>query len=138
MQILTFDECALFIILLFWVSALLRKEYRTRSGKLLMLLLTLILFTVLADLGGGTICNYCTGGRAFVIQAYIYNYLYFFCHNLLLPVYMLYVYSSLDLWHILKQYRFRHFLWWALVITDIIKLIKDMEQKQNLNINIWE
>ena len=122
MQILTFDECALFIILLFWVFALIRKEYKNRSGKILMFLLTLVLLTVIADLGGGTICNYCSGGRANLILAYVYNYLYFFCHNLLLPVYMLYIYSSLDLWHIFREYRFRHALWWGLIIVDNVVL----------------
>ncbi|MBO4899834.1 MAG: EAL domain-containing protein [Lachnospiraceae bacterium] len=122
MQILTFDECALFIILLFWISAIGRKEYRNRSGKLLVALLTLILITVIADLGGGTICDFCDGGRPFVIQAYIYNYLYFFCHNLLLPIYMLYIYSSLDLWHIYRKEKIRHIGWWILVLTDIVVL----------------
>ena len=49
MQILTFDECALFIILLFWVFALIRKEYKNRSGKILMFLITLVLLTVIVS-----------------------------------------------------------------------------------------
>ena len=121
-QILTFDECALLIVILFWMSALGRKEYRTRSGRLLVIELTLIVFTVTADLGGAMICDYFDSGRSYQIQAIFYNYVYFFCHNMLLPIYMLYVYSSLDLWHIYQKARIRHVIWWMLVLTDVVVL----------------
>lgn len=122
MQILEFDECALAIIILFWVSVLLRREYVTRSHRIMITLLTVALVTVMSDLGSAGVCNYTNGGNVALKLAYAYNYTYFLGHNLLLPIYLLYIYSSIDIWHLYRENRILHTLWFVLVFTDIIVL----------------
>ena len=121
-QVLIFDECAVAIIFIFWVAALIKKEYQTRSHKLMIVLLSLALISSLADLGAGFVCNYATGGELAISQAYSYNYIYFISHNLLLPIYLLYVYSSIDIWHIYRERSLQHSLWASLVIFEILVL----------------
>ena len=121
-QVLIFDECAVAIIFIFWVAALIKKEYQTRSHKLMIVLLSLALISSMADLGAGFVCNYATGGELAISQAYSYNYIYFISHNLLLPIYLLYVYSSIDIWHIYRERSLQHSLWASLVIFDLLVL----------------
>lgn len=122
-QILTFDECALAIILLFWISVIGRREHTTRTNRIMFVMLTLILVTVTMDLGAATMNNFAPGGQTNIILSYLFNYIYFAAHNLLLPFYLLYVYSSIDIWHLYKDSKFQHILWWGLVLTDAIVLI---------------
>jgi len=89
----------------------------------MMILLTLILLTVMADLGAGSMINYAPTGKGNLILAYVYNYMYFFVHNLLLPFYLLYIYSSIDIWHLFKSKKIQHIIWAILVIVDIVVLV---------------
>ena len=123
MRILVFDECAFGIVLLFWIGSILRKEYYTRSHRLMLLLQSLILVTVIADIGSGLAENYLNEGRISVILAYLFSYMYFFAHNLLLPVYLLYIYSSIDIWHHFQQKIILPFIWGFLVCTDCVVLV---------------
>ncbi len=122
-QILTFDECALAIVLLFFISVVARREYTTRTNRILIWMLSLVLVTVTADLGAATMNNFVTGGENNIVLAYLFNYVYFAAHNMLLPVYLRYVYSSIDIWHLYRNNRFQHVLWWALVMIDVIVLV---------------
>ena len=122
-QILTFDECAFVIVLLFWISAIARKEHTTRSNRIMFRMLTLVLVAVTADLGAASMNNYVSGGENNIILAYLFNYVYFATHNLLLPFYVLYVYSSIDIWHLFMNSRYQRLLWWTLVIVDVIVLL---------------
>ncbi len=122
-QILTFDECALVIVLLFWISAIARKEHATRSNRIMIRMITLILVAVTADLGAASMNNFVSSGENNIILAYLFNYVYFATHNLLLPFYVLYVYSSIDIWHLFMNSRYQRILWWTLVIVDVIVLL---------------
>lgn len=122
-QILTFDECALAIVLLFFISVIARREYTTRTNRILIWMLSLVLVTVVADLGAATMNNFVTGGETNIVLAYLFNYLYFAAHNMLFPVYLRYVYSSIDIWHLYRNSRFQHVLWWILVMIDVLVLI---------------
>ncbi len=123
MRILVFDECAFAIVLLFWVAAIARKEYVTRSHRLMFMLLSLMLITVITDIGAGLACDYMPAGRLGMIVAYSFCYAYFCAHNLLLPVYLLYIYSSIDIWHRYRQKVILPFTWGALVCLDMVALV---------------
>lgn len=103
MQILNFDECALVIVLIFLISILLRKEYKGRTNFILLIMILAIFFSVLTDLVGGSITNHATPSPAMRIALYAMNYVYFFAHNLVLTIFIMYMYSSVDIWHVFRS-----------------------------------
>lgn len=121
-QIVIFDECAIAIILIFWIAAIVKREYVTRSHKIMLVLLSLALIAAFADFGAALMCNVSTGGEYAVKMAYSYNFIYFLTHNMLLPVYLLYIYSSIDIWHIYQNNSLQHTLWVVLVALDTLVL----------------
>lgn len=128
MSILIFDECALVILTLFIITILVRKELTERSNKILFLLLIAALLSVLGDFLGAHIGNVYAGStRWSIIMVYLCNYLYFISHNLILPLYLLYVFSSTEMWHVYtKPGKYRCLLVIPYVV-DIIVLI----------LNVW-
>ena len=62
-QIVIFDECAIAIILIFWIAAIVKREYVTRSHKIMLVLLSLALIAAFADFGAALMCNVSTGGE---------------------------------------------------------------------------
>jgi len=122
-QILTFDECAFVIVLLFFILAVAKTDRSSRSNRILIKMFTLILITVSADLGAASMNNFVTGGEKNIVLSYLFNYTYFAAHNLLLPYYLLYVFSSIDIWHLYKDNKPQHILWWTLVMIDVVVLL---------------
>lgn len=118
MSILHFDECALAIIMLFLCAMIVRKEYKSRTNLIMFILIWLIFACTNADLIAGSVSNRQTS----VLACYIANYIYFFTHNLILPTYILYIYSSVDVWHIFSKQRKYHYIMFALIMVDTVVL----------------
>ena len=100
MSILFFDECAFVIVLIFVVSSIVRKQYKTRTNKIMFWLMVMILISTFADLTAGVMNNYGYDAKWVEIFSLVTNYVYFLAHSMILPLYVLYVYSSIDVWHV--------------------------------------
>ena len=100
MSILNFDECAFVIVLIFVVSSIVRKQYKTRTNKIMFWLMVMILISAFTDLTAGVMNNYGYDAKWVEIFGLVTNYIYFLAHSMILPLYVLYVYSSIDVWHV--------------------------------------
>lgn len=122
-SILTFDICALIIILFFIVSAIIRKQISGRTNFILFAIMVLIGAATLFDLLNGVIADYGAKTETMRVLLYGVNLLYFFTHNLILPLFVLYIYSSNDLWHVFMKKRFLQIMLAILTLIPIIILV---------------
>ncbi len=126
-KILYFDVCALIVITVFLISMLMREQLVNRTNKLMFSLVVLMLFATLGDLGAAVIEDYAQPSNNMVICSYFCNYVYFFAHNLLLPVYVHYIYSSMEIWHKYKtSMKFTRYMWYSLVLIDLLVLVSNI------------
>lgn len=122
-DILYFDYCAIFISLVFIISMILRKNYQGRSNHLVMTMLILTLAASVGDLGSAVTQLYAPMNTALKILFYISNDLYFICHNLLLPIYVIYIYTSCGVLHLYRRKKYLSILWLAVCGLNILVLI---------------
>jgi len=123
MFILSFDECALSVLLIFIVLSIIRREYNTRTNILLNLIMWAIFISTLCDLISAHISNTATAGTdAFTLIVYAVNYLYFMAHNSILPIYVLYLYSSVDIWDYFVRNKVLKFTWLAITAINYVAL----------------
>ena len=123
MIILGFNQCALVILLIFLISTIVRNEYGNRKNLLMQLLLWAMFISIAADNFGSRMTNYSTHTEANRVIVYIFNYIYFFTHNIILQIFMLYIYSSMDIWHIFKANKSLQIKMCLAALINVIVLI---------------
>lgn len=122
MSYLSFDECAIAISLIFLVSYIVRKQYRGgRSNFIMFLIIIMILVSTVMDLGSESVEYYgVNGGQAMRTMTYVYNLVYFITRNLIAPLFVLYLYSSIDIWHVFTSTKLRNYLWFVPLAIEMI------------------
>lgn len=119
-NIVYFDVCAIIITLVFYLSAICNKHLRGRTNKIFFLMLSAMLFSAIADFATGVLENYAPHTQKYLVMTYVANYVYFVCHNFIMPIYVLYIYSSVDIWHIYRKKKTLNICWQALVSITVI------------------
>ena len=121
MSFLSFDECAIAISLLFLISYIVRKQYRNgRSNFIMFLLIIMILVSTMMDLGSASVDYYGYNGGSFMrALSYGFNFVYFITRNLIAPLFVLYLYSSIDIWHVFNATKVRNILWFVPVVLEM-------------------
>ncbi len=112
MSYLSFDECAIAIVLIFLFSYIIRKQYKDgRTNLILFLIMLMILVSTVFDLGSGSVDVYGYASQTLRVCSFAFNTIYFISRNLIAPLFVLYLYSSLDVWHIFRTARWRKLSW---------------------------
>lgn len=122
MAIVNFDECALVIMLVFNITSMIRREYRTRTNKIMLAMQWTIFISIFADFLSAHLINTGHTESWIRITVWIANYVYFFFHNLILALYMLYVFSSVDIWHLYHEQKKNRIFMVTLVAVNTIVL----------------
>ncbi len=122
-NIIYFDACAFVILAIFVVALLVRRQMRDRANSLLLILIEMAALATLADFIAGYIENNPGISASSRLIAYAFNYLYFGSQNMIFSVYTLYIYSTIDIWHVYKQNIKARIIWWTLLIVNIAVLI---------------
>lgn len=122
-NIIYFDICAFIILAIFISSMLFKKQMRDRANTMLLILMELAAIATIGDFMAAYIENYYEASDVGMLLAYAATYLFFLAHNLMFPIYTLYIYATADIWHIYKQNKATVCLWWGLVSLDIVLLI---------------
>ncbi len=122
---LYYDLCAFIVIILCYMSCVLKRMFRGRTNALFYLMLTVMLVSTLGDFWGAYIQNYSAHSEANRIAEYIWEYVYFFSHNLLLATYFPFIYSSIGMWHEFKRNKKVRAIWAAYVLINIVVLISN-------------
>ncbi|MCR4740123.1 MAG: EAL domain-containing protein [Lachnospiraceae bacterium] len=114
MSVLSFDECAVILTLVFLIAYIMRRQYLNgRTNRIMVTIVFLIFLSSLADLGFGAIDVYGYPAPWLRVVYYAVNYLYFVSRNIIPPLFVLYLYSSIDIWHVFVSTKVRNALWFA-------------------------
>lgn len=98
-MILYYDVCAFIILILVMGSCVLKRMFHGRTNGLFYLVVLTMMIATLGDFWGAYIQNYSEPNLLNQSVSYIWQYIYFLAHNMLLPVYLPYIYSNIGLWH---------------------------------------
>ena len=104
-------------------SCVLKKMFRGRTNGLFYLVVLTMMFSTLGDFWGAYIQNYSEHTILNRNINYIWQYLYFFSHNMLLPVYLPYIYSNIGMWHEFTGSRKVRIIWYAAMIINNVALL---------------
>lgn len=122
-KILYFDICAILISIIFIVAALIRKNIRGRNNYLMFWIILLVFFSSVGDLGAAIMEDCFVASKWSITLSYLFSYLYFLAHNLIMPLYLFFIYSSIGIWHQFDEKRYLIVIWTALTGLDIAMLL---------------
>ncbi len=125
-MILYYDVCAFIILLLVMGSCVLKKMFHGRTNGLFYLVVITMMLATLGDFWGAYIQNY---SEHIVLNrniGYIWQYMYFFAHNMLLPVYLPYIYSNIGLWHEFMENKRVRVIWIAGMVINNLALFANL------------
>ncbi len=122
-NIIHYDVAASIIFLVLIINVHKERHVETRSNLLLLCVLYVGLLSALSDMLAAIFSN--TGRVSFgiLIGAYASNYVYFAMHNILLPIYVLFIMASLDIWHIFMKKLLNLVLWAFFILLDFFLLM---------------
>ena len=99
-KLLYFDLCAFFILIILIVSILFRNMYDGRVNRLFFALLILSLITTGADIFSIVLDNLGAGN---IVLKYIIHSTYLLTHSFATPLYIIYIITLSDTWHIVRK-----------------------------------
>ena len=103
MDIIVFDLCAILVSAILLISSVSRKEYASRTNRIILGFLVTTIIAAAMDCLNGVVASYFPVSDANIKLLYWLNFLYFAAHNLVLFFYVLYIYSSVEIWHRFKD-----------------------------------
>ncbi|MCR4807266.1 MAG: EAL domain-containing protein [Lachnospiraceae bacterium] len=125
-MILYYDVCAFIILLLVMGSCMLKRMFHGRTNGLFYLVVLTMMLATLGDFWGAYIQNFSEHTEINRNVSRIWQYLYFFSHNMLLPVYLPYIYSNIGMWHEFLRNKLLRGLWLSGIIINNLALVIDM------------
>lgn len=100
MGALTFDICALIVLIILAISIITRKLYIGRSNRLFCAMMAFIFITTVTDILAGLYGSVIPVSSNNVSMRSFLNYVYFIARNLTPVAYIFYVISYIGVWHI--------------------------------------
>lgn len=95
-----FDYCACALLLLLLFTLTIRKMNRGHLGRRFLMLVLVTTAACFADIWANALD---AADGVHTVQGYIANTLYFFFHNLTMPLYIAYIVEASDTWHIVRR-----------------------------------
>ncbi len=125
MNILTYDICATVIGLVFLITMAIRRQFNDRSNKIMFFMLVGMVLSAVGDLFSSYYSNIAVGTASARAICYVANVVYFIAHGTILPLYIIYIYSSNDIWHILKAKKWLLNAWGALFAFSVVLILQN-------------
>ncbi len=125
-MILYYDVCAIIIFLLVIISCMLKRMFHGRTNVLFYVLISAMMIATVADFGGAYIENYAAHNETNRVLESLCQYFYFGTHNLLLPIYLPFVYSNIGMWHEFRRNRKVRALWLSVIIINAVVLLSNI------------
>jgi len=123
MDVIVFDFCAFLICTVLLISLLARKEYSNRTNRIVLGFLLSTMIAAGTDYMNGVVASYFEVTEFNKVLLYVFNFLYFASHNMIMFFYVLYIYSSIDIWHKYKDDKKLVIQWWVMWFVMYIPLI---------------
>ncbi len=118
-----FDICAIFILLFFLLSLILKRKVAGRNNYLMFSMLLLAMISSFADLGFVLAHNSSANDNAIRICMYVCLSIYFLSRNLILPVYVFFIYTSIGVWHMFQRKRYLLAAWSILTLFTTLPVL---------------
>ena len=125
-MVLYYDICACIILILIIGTCLLKKMLHGRTNILFYLTVGIIIFSTVSDLGGAYISDYGEHDKFNIGMEYMWQYLYFLAHNLILAAYLPFIYSNIGLWHEFRKNRAVKTTWISYILLNLVALVSNM------------
>ncbi|MCR5602802.1 MAG: EAL domain-containing protein [Lachnospiraceae bacterium] len=125
-MILYFDICTFIILILVLGSCLLKKMFLGRTNILFYCVIMVMFFATLGDIMAGYIQDYAVKTNANRSAEYLWEYLYFFMHNMLLAAYLPFIYSNIGMWHEFKRNRRVLLIWSGYMTVNNLALFSNI------------
>ncbi len=126
-KILYFDISAVLISSVFLTTTIIRSGFKgTKRNFLISWIEVVVLVASIGDLGAAITEQYLLFSPYSWMMSYCFNFIYFLAHNLLLPLYVLYIYSTTGIWHIFKKYNYLVYAWILLTGLDVFLLFANI------------
>lgn len=119
MIVLDFDYCALLLIVVMIISAIVKGVTKGKINTFFMLLLVLSFFATVADILCSVVSMYnVTENRQFMNFV---NYVYYLSNSNILMIYFLYCFSNMKIWHLVKKGGLiANTLWISTLIANVL------------------
>lgn len=114
--IISFDIASLVILLIFLVYMLAQRQTRDRANLILLQLVVVCIVATIGEIVFATLVSSDLTGEPYRTIASIAKYIYFFFHNMVFGFYVLYTYTSFDVWHKYKNNRKLVRFWRVLIL----------------------
>lgn len=121
---LFYDVCAVLALVTLVLALLIRRLYKGRNNKMFLVLCGILIFAGILDIATEYMDHFVPLSANSAVARYVLTTVYFMLHNLLAPVYVLYISSIIGLW-----YKMRHrltpltYFWFIPYIIDVILLL---------------
>ena len=121
---LIYDICAVMALATLILALVARGLYKGRSNKQFLILCVILLLAGILDIAGEYMDNIIAVHEAWQTPVrYLINLLYYLLHNLMSPLYFLYIASIIGIWYKTKRNSLLVYLWLVPYNLDIILLI---------------
>lgn len=123
MYIIYFDICSILISIVFIISTIIKRNLKGRNNYLMFAIIILTFLASVSNLGNSLIANYAVPSPTYRVLVHVCNDLYFIAHNLILPIYIFFIYSTIGFFHVLQSNKFLLRTWTVLTAVDILAVI---------------
>ena len=120
---LIYDVCAVIALATLILALVARGLYKGRSNKLFLLLCIVLLLAGILDIASEYMDQIAAHAQWQTPLRYLLNLLYYLFHNLMSPLYFLYMASIIGIWYKTKRTSALLYLWLVPYNVDIILLI---------------
>ncbi len=119
-KVIYFDICAFFLMVILLFSTIWRKMIHGKENRYFLYTLICTFLTIIVDIWALVIDNM---AGEFLVQKYISHSLYLLIHSITVPVYIAYIVSLTDTWHLLKASLLSKFILalpYAIILVSVI------------------
>lgn len=119
-KIIFFDYCAFVLVVILLITTISRKMIWGRQNSFFIYLTLVIMLNIVADIYA---VNFDRMGTGNVTGKYIAHFVYLFFHMCVVPCYVAYLISVVDLWHIFRGSRLRTVLLFVPLAAGAVLMI---------------
>ncbi len=120
-----FDFCAIVFLIIIFISLFVRGLSTGRSNKVFIVLLACVLISAIFDMWALIYGTYIPITSANVNVRMVVNIIYFLTRNLSAPLYILYNFSYMGVWHIYVRNHTKFALWTMPFVLEAILIISN-------------
>ncbi|MCQ2592806.1 MAG: EAL domain-containing protein [Treponema sp.] len=126
MRVITFDICSVVVLIFLIASLYLRKTTKGTANKIFLFLCYDVLISNISDIIRFSMLYYLAPSKFSVFMAYAFQFLYYYTRNTSMPIYILYVFAAVGMWHDFRNNLKFKLIWGISVGVILVTLTLDL------------